>query len=99
MDKNAKKILVRNIEMIAYKTATSIKISICGKAERKFVFKIICSDIASILMLKIPHKTDIKNHTRNAARIFLWILSFPILLILGHSFYHIIKILTIKLYL
>lgn len=99
MDKNAKKILVRNIEMIAYKMATSIKISICGMAVRKFAFKITCSDMASLSILNVPHSTDSKNHTKKAPRMFLCMLRFPIFLMLSHSFYHVIKILTIKLYL
>lgn len=92
MDKNAKKILVLSIEMIAYNIATSMKISICGIAVTKFAFKITCKDIASLSMLNIPHRTDSKNHTKKAPRIFLCMLRFPILLIPGHSFYHVIKI-------
>ncbi|MCK8635253.1 hypothetical protein LNP13_02440 [Apilactobacillus kunkeei] len=61
MDKNAKKILVLSIEMIAYNIATSMKISICGIAVTKFAFKITCKDIASLSMLNIPHRTDSKK--------------------------------------
>lgn len=69
MEIKAKKILVLINDMIMYKIPAWIRIITCGIAVFKSMWNVIRSVSISLSIANKPHRTESKNHTKNAPKI------------------------------